>query len=215
MLASCLVTGCTTSKPIAATLIIDKSESALKDEQFAKIAIESCHSVAKGLLASDFAQQITVNGTAPRASDLSQILDPRIYHRDCEKSPDAALVSTTPQGTFSCPAWDLAFDLSHRQSVASLPVLYVSIIQTNELETACPQTWQQLAEDADKRGGKLLIVGSSVGEQGNPALNNSFNQLLWQHLKDSPSTVFCEETNVQGCIEQAYIDLRQPTGGER
>jgi hypothetical protein len=208
MLVSSLVTGCNPSQPIATILILDKSASALEDKQFAEIASQSCHTYAKSLLPNDFAGQIPVNGNAPRASDLTQVLDPRLYHRNCQQSSDATLVSATaPNGTFSCPAWDLAHDLTHRQTNSSLPVLYVSIIQTNEMEAPCPDVWRSLADDAQKRHGKLVIAGSSVGDAQNAALDGSFNQLLWQELKDSPSVVFCEE-DAQGCIEQAFREIR-------
>jgi hypothetical protein len=207
-----LTTACTPSQPIATVLMIDKSASALEDKQFTKIASEGCNSVAKGLLPTDYAGQITVDGSVPRASDLTQVLDPRLLHHDCQK-PDAALVNTSiPKGTFSCPAWNLAYDLNRRQSAASLSVLYVSIIQTNEKEVPCPHVWRKLAEDAHKRGGRLVIAGSSVGDEQNPALDNTFNQLLWQQLKDSPSVDFCKETDVRGCIEKAFLDLRTPKG---
>jgi hypothetical protein len=217
--AGCLLlinplTGCTPSTSIAAVLLIDKSASALDDKQFTEIASEGCHSVANNLLPTDYAGQITVNGSVPRASDLSQVLDPRPYHRDCQQSRNAALVNTAPKGTFSCPAWDLAFDLTQKKPADTLPVLYLSFIQTNESEDSCPDVWKKLAMDAEKRGGKLVIVGSSFGDTANSALDSGFNHLLWTHLKDSPSTVFCKETDVQHCIAQAFIDIRTPTGGK-
>ena len=214
MLAMALIAGCTMASPIATIFLIDQSKSALEDEQFAEIAEESCHSFVRGLLPGDLTRSITVNSTTPKASDLTEVLDPRRYHADCKPTEADGVLVSTSQGTFSCPAWRQARDLSHRQSAASLPVLYLSVIQTNELEIPCPQIWQQLAEDAQKRDGKLVIVASSTGEASNQALDGSFNQLLWQHLQDYESVVFCADSNVKGCIEQAYIDIRQPSRGE-
>jgi hypothetical protein len=215
--ATLLLASCTTPKPLATILIIDTSASALNDQQFAEISKTSCHSFAKGLHPTDLAKRIPVNGNIPRASDLAQVVNPRSYHHSCqEQSPNAALVSTTTRsGTFVCPALELAYDLSHRKSADSLPVLYVSVVQTNELDSACPDSWRKLAADAQHRQGKLLIVGSSVGEErDNPALDNRFNTLLWQSLKDSPSTVFCNESSVKNCIDRAFLDVRTPPKGK-
>jgi hypothetical protein len=214
--ATMLLAGCTPSKPIVAIALFDRSESAVSDEKFAKLSQESCHTFASNLHPDDSAGHITVDGKVPKAYDLAQVQDPRKFHKNCQQSSSNMALASVPKGTFSCPAWDEAFAMSHRQAAASLPVLYVSVIQTNERETACPKIWRKLADDVEKRGGKLVIAGSSVGDAQNPALDGSFNKHLWQYLKDYPNTVFCEENNIRGCIEQAVIDIRNsPTGTQQ
>lgn len=211
LLASSLLTGCTTSPRIASILILDKSASAIEDEEFSNSSQTACQTVAKNLQPNDLSTQpIAVDGEPPKAADLAPVGDNRIYLKNCRqhKSTGLALTKTTTRGTRSCPAWDLAYDLSHRPAVASLPVLYVSAIQTNELEKPCPKIWRKLAQDAEKRGGKLVIVGSSVGGGKTPALNNNFNRLLWQQLKDFSSVTFCEESSVRACIKEAAIQTR-------
>lgn len=208
MLASSLA-GCTPSQPIATILIHDMSLSAIEDKEFAAIAKQSCHALARSLRPTDVAGSVAVSGSPPNASDLKPVLDPRLYHRACQPSKKAQLVgANAPQGTFSCPAWALSEQLSHRQDFASYPVVYVSVIQTNDLESPCPAIWKGLAEDSHKRGGKLAIVGSSVGNAENPALDHTFNRLLWTELKEFPSVVFCEE-DVRGCVERAFDEVRR------
>lgn len=184
-----LITGC---KKILIVHLFDASASAVNNADFVKEEQQVCHGIAEAVKSNDRYARIPVSSDIT-AQDPDRITSREKLHRECKNQPQPK-----GKGTFSCPGWQLAIELSDRYP--EYRPLIVTQIQTDELEPFCASTLQTLSRKISDRKGKLIFVGSS--NEG-----SKFNSNLWQELKTLPNTKFCQK-NGRTCVTEAMNSLR-------
>lgn len=184
-----LLTGC---EKILIVHLFDASASAINNAEFIKEEQQVCHGIVDALKSSDRYARIPVNSQMA-AQDPDKITSREKLHRECKNQPQPK-----GEGTFSCPAWQLAIELSDRYP--EYRPLIVTQIQSDELETFCTSTLQTLSRKISDRQGQLIFIGSS--NEG-----SKFNSNLWEELKTLPNTKFCQK-NGRACVTEAINSLR-------
>jgi hypothetical protein len=172
--------------------IADSSASALNDPKQAKGSKDTCFGLADGAKPGDQQALIQVSQQLI-ATDPAMIKDSNDSYALCHQKTESK-----GQGTYVCPALDLAVEMSDRHPETPIIVLQ---IQTNEGEEFCPDTLKNLANKVSSRQGKLLIIGST--NDG----NTGFNANLWNGLKDLPNTQFCNQ-NIRSCVKDSIKNIR-------
>ncbi|GDZ95649.1 hypothetical protein PA905_40790 [Planktothrix agardhii CCAP 1459/11A] len=188
-----LLAGCSKqSTKLLLIRIADSSASALNDPKQAKGSKDTCFGLADGAKPGDQQALIQVSQKMI-ATDPAMIKDSNDGYSVCHQK-----TQSKGQGTYVCPALDLAHEMSDRHPETPIIVLQ---IQANEGEEFCPDTLKTLANKVSSRKGKLLIIGST--NDG----NTGFNANLWNSLKDLPNTQFCNQ-NIRTCVKDSIQNIR-------
>ncbi|MBD2483217.1 VWA domain-containing protein [Planktothrix sp. FACHB-1365] len=187
-----VLTGCEKSTNLLLIRITDVSASALNDSAQQKISKDACFAVADVAKSGDKAALIQVSQDLI-ASDPTVIKDQSELYSLCHHKPEPK-----GQGTYICPALELAAEMSDRHPETLMIILQA---QANEQEEFCPETLTNLADKVASRNGTLLVVGST--NDG----NTGFNSQLWSSLKDLPNTQFCNQ-NIRGCVKDSIQKIR-------
>ncbi|SKB12597.1 hypothetical protein PL11201_410011 [Planktothrix sp. PCC 11201] len=187
-----LLSGCSKQSKLLLIRIADSSASALNDPQQLKASKDTCFGLADASKTGDKQALIEVSQEVI-ATDPAMIKDSNDSYSLCHQKTESK-----GQGTYVCPALDLALEMSDRHPETPIIVLQ---IQANEGEEFCPDTLKNLANKVSSRQGKLLIIGST--NDG----NTGFNTNLWSSLKDLPNTQFCNQ-NIRSCVKESIQQIR-------
>jgi hypothetical protein len=187
-----VLSGCEKPANLLLIRIADISASALNDSQQIKVSKDACFGVADVAKSGDKAALIQVSQDLI-ASDPVVIKDQSDLYSLCHQKPEPK-----GQGTYICPALELAAEMSDRHSETLMIILQA---QANEQEEFCPETLTNLADKVSSRNGTLLVVGST--NDG----NTGFNSQLWDSLKGLPNTQFCNQ-NIRSCIKDSIQKIR-------
>lgn len=188
-----LLSSCKKQADLLLIRIVDTSSSALNDRAQNQFRKDACFGLADAAKTGDKQAVIQVNQDTI-ATDAALIKERSKMYGLCHHNPQPK-----GQGTYVCPALELAGELSDRSP--NSPPFVLLQIQANEGEQFCPQTWQQLAQKITSRQGQLVIVGST--NDG----NTKFNSQIWQTLRTLPNTKFCS-AEVRQCIKESLQSIR-------
>lgn len=189
---SFLLNGCPKPPNLLLVHLFDVSESA-SNEAFVKDTQQVCHGTVETARSHDRISRIAVSAEI-QAADPQPIREREKLHRACK---ERSLPKGT--GTFTCPAWELAMQLSDRYP--NYRPVVINQIHTNEYETFCKETLEQLVQKISERQGRLVIVGST--NDG----NQPFNAKLWSTLKSLPNNQFCSDS-ARACVISAIRSVR-------
>ena len=178
-----IISGCIEHDPKLFVMHVDNSESALNDKPFATSLFQNCDELAKRVLPGDQFVGFLVNGDKPIAKDPN-LTTPKDIRTFC-KNLKAEFTRSEKQGTHICPVLSSSQNAIQR---SNLPPVVLSIVQTNEEEQFCGQTWINLANDIGEKDGALIIVNSTnkAGQDYNQKLSNLF--------KNYSNVKFCDNT---------------------
>lgn len=192
------ITGCNegTLKAQHIHLILhqDNSDSVTNDRELSREFKYNCIETTKILRMNDEMSLMAVNGNSPTATDAEKA-SPRKIKQFCNQKDS----ENAPEGTFICDRLQLSLSVINRSELT--PVV-ISQVQANENDRSCQETWLNLSNLVEKRGGKLIIL-NSTNEGG-----EGYNQKLWQILHQEDSVKFCGDSS---CFKDVITQVRQPT----
>ena len=195
------VVGCQVqASDMAAVIVRDATESALKDPASVKVLQNLCTTATQELPLGTPITTIAVTGVQVIPTAPVTLNARRRALGDCHRQSKATPVANQPPGTRACLGGQAA--LEALQKTDSPKKLLVQYIQANELEQQpCPDVWQNLG-DAVTPDGRMVVILSDHPQ------GQSLNTQLYAALKDHKQVQFCQAEQTVACIMEAVEHLR-------